>query len=583
MRRSKTRNIVTSGMAAFILPFLAGCPYQTQALFADERDYDRRVSLSRLREVETLELTQSEEGIADLEGDVDMAAQRELVEQSQERFEAMRTRELTIEQARAATLRNNLDLRVALIEPTVAAEAVNEEEGRFEALLFSNAQINNVDDAVATDLAAGQSQTIFFQPGLRIPLYTGGEFELSTPYTRTRTDNQFATLNPSQEQNLEFSVSQPLLRNAGRRATTFQIRVADIDRQVSEAQTKLEVTRQVAAADRAYWRLYAARRAVEVRVQQYELAVEQLGRARRRFEAGAEAEVEVIRAESGVADRVEDIITAQNEVLLRQRELKELMNIPGLDVDSGENLIPASTPDPVRYALDPDKLAEQAVDERAELLEIELNLARDAATIAFQKNEALPLLSLDYTYRVNGLGDEFTEAVRVASENRFETWELGITAEIPLGNEQRESAVQQAVLSRLQRLSTEASRRQTIVREVFDAVDNIESGFQRILASRQAVILNTRTLQAEQRQFEVGRVTSTDVLEADADLAESRLNEIEAIVDYQIAQVDLAFATGTLLGASRVEWGPIDPRETPAPHEARPSLQGKASASSTTG
>lgn len=27
-----------------------------------------------------------------------------------------------------------------------------------------------------------------------------------------------------------------------------------------------------------------------------------------------------------------------------------------------------------------------------------------------------------------------------------------------------------------------------------------------------------------------------------------------AIVDYQIAQVDLAFATGMLLGASRVTW-----------------------------
>ncbi|MEC9372657.1 MAG: hypothetical protein VYC34_02395, partial [Planctomycetota bacterium] len=30
--------------------------------------------------------------------------------------------------------------------------------------------------------------------------------------------------------------------------------------------------------------------------------------------------------------------------------------------------------------------------------------------------------------------------------------------------------------------------------------------------------------------------------------------------DYQISQVDLAFATGTILGASRVSWDPLDPR-----------------------
>ncbi|MEM7623945.1 MAG: TolC family protein, partial [Planctomycetota bacterium] len=285
-------------------------------------------------------------------------------------------------------------------------------------------------------------------------------------------------------------------------------------------------------------------------------------RAQRRLNAGAVAEIEVVRAESGVASRIEDIIVAQNDVFLRQREVKQLLNIPGLDVDTDVNLITVSDPDPVRYDLDGNALADAAMRDRAELLEIELNLARDAANIAFQRNQALPLLALDYTYSINGLGAAFEEALRVASENRFESWTLGVSAEVPLGNAQRKAAVQQAVLTRLQRLATQDSRRQSIRREVLDAVDNIESGWQRILAARQAVALNTRTLEAEQRQFDVGRSTSTDVLDADAQLAESRLSEIQSVVDYQIAQIDLAFATGTLLGAAKVEWGPLDPRGT---------------------
>ena len=45
------------------------------------------------------------------------------------------------------------------------------------------------------------------------------------------------------------------------------------------------------------------------------------------------------------------------------------------------------------------------------------------------------------------------------------------------------------------------------------------------------------------------------------------------MVDYQIAQVDLAVATGTLLGASKIEWAPIDPRDAFVGAEpTRPSI-----------
>ena len=43
------------------------------------------------------------------------------------------------------------------------------------------------------------------------------------------------------------------------------------------------------------------------------------------------------------------------------------------------------------------------------------------------------------------------------------------------------------------------------------------------------------------------------VMEALSDLGDAQLREIRAIVDYQVAQIDLAFASGTLLGYSRVD------------------------------
>jgi len=542
---------------------IAGC---TNPFGADPMDYDRRVSREQAREVRPLRV----ERYAAPAGEEEDTA--EAVAQARTRFEAMDTYEITLEEARAATLTNNLGLQATLVAPTIAAEAVNEEEGRFNAVFTLSGLWSETDSATASTLSGSQTRTQSVTPGVRVPLHTGGEASINLPITHFQTDNVFSTLNPAVTTDLEFSLSHNLLRGAGRRATMHSVRIADYNHQISEVQTKLEVIRQLAAVDRAYWRLYAARQALLVRIQQYELASEQLGSAERQQRAGSVAEIEVIRARSGVADRVDAILRAQNVVLIQERELKRIVNIPGLDVDTGVVIVPASPPEAARYLFDRDQLMGAALDNRMELLEDELRLAMDAATIAFARNQALPLLALSYTYRINGLGGTEGDAFAQLDDNRFEDWSVGVQAEVPLGNDQRRAAVAQAVLTRLQRLSTREARRQSIRQEVLDATDRIESDWQRILAARESVILNTRALDAERRQFGVGRSTSNDVLDADARLAEARLTEIQAIADYQVSQVDLAFASGLTLGASKIVWDPRDPRGTPEADAQRESL-----------
>jgi outer membrane protein TolC len=49
------------------------------------------------------------------------------------------------------------------------------------------------------------------------------------------------------------------------------------------------------------------------------------------------------------------------------------------------------------------------------------------------------------------------------------------------------------------------------------------------------------------------------VLVAQSNLASAQSAEIAAITDYQISQVDLAFATGMVLGESSVSWDQTPP------------------------
>lgn len=467
--------------------------------------------------------------------------------------------ELSIEQSRADALANNLDLAVQLLEPTIARESITQEEARFEAVFFGNARQSRFDQPTDTSLSGSNVESLSGDAGFRIPLRTGGAITIDLPFNRTETDNQFSTLNPSYTTDFSVSLSQPLLRNAGVRTNTHAIRVAQYQSLISEARTKLEVIRVIADVDRVYWRLYAAQRELEVRKQEYDLAVAQLERARRRVEKGDAAEVEITRAEAGVAQRVEAIILAENAVRDAERLLKRILNRPDLGMETATIVELSTAPNPMRYELDAIDLADAALATRMEMLELELLIAQDVSSIDFARNQKLPLVTLDYRYNINGLGSVWNDSLDLMLDRSFEDHVVGLSVEVPLGNNAAKSRFNQAIYTRLQRLATRDQRRAQIINEVFNALDQLEANWQRVLASARSALLEARVLEAEQRQFDLGLRTSTDVLDAQARYANARSAEIRALAEYQIAQVDLAFATGMLLGAAKVRWEPAAP------------------------
>jgi outer membrane protein len=513
-----------------------------------EEFYEMQVPPEKVREIEVLDLEQ-------------MKAEEEPPAEANEA--AAEELELSLEEARALALTNNLSLKVQLVSPAIAAERVSEEEAKFEWAFVSDISYSKADMPTSTKLAGSQVDSSSVGLGVRMPLRTGGTVSFDVVDRRTKTDEVFSefseALNPEYRTNFSVSISQPLLRNAGNRVNTHSIRIAEYDRQINEAQTKLEVIRVIAAADRAYWRLYAARRELTVRKQQYDLAQAQLEQAQRFVELGERALVEVIRAEAGVAERLEGIIVAENSVRDRERELKQILHKPGLETQTATVLIAATEPDPVHYELDGQRMVTAGIENRMEMLELELELAKDISTIDFLRNQALPVVTLDYTYNINGLGATRSDAYDLLYDKRFEDHFFGLQVLVPLGNEAAKSRLLQAFYGRRQRLATHERRKTLIELEVLKAADQLEANWQRILASRQNTILAGRLFKAERRQFELGLRTSTDVLDAQTKFAEAQSAEIRALGEYQIAQVDLAFATGTLLGAAKVQWEPIVP------------------------
>lgn len=537
--------IATTGLS------LAGCDNFNP--FSKEIFLEMEVPPEQLREIKPMKV----EEFASEDQGASAAAPEDFLE-------APETMDMTLEECRKRALENNLDLSVALFSPAITATSITEEEARFESAFTASAGYRSTEQQTTSTLASSSTDIFDGSLGVRIPLRTGGTANVELPFNRVDRENAFNTINPSYETQLRLSLTQQLLRGAGLRANTSGIRIAHYQTQEVEARTKLEVTRILAEIDRQYWLLFAARRELEVRQMQYELAIAQYDRAKRLVDAEEAAEVEVLRAESGVADRLDEIIVSENRVRNRQRALKRLLNMPELPMDGKTVMIPTTEPNPINLELDSEQLMQIALEQRMEMLEIELQIAANASTIDFERNQALPMLAMEYSYGLNGVDDSFGDTWSTISEFRYTDWRVGVSAEVQIGNEGAKARVHRAILRRLQTLATKELRESTIRQEVLNSIDNLRASWQRVLASRQRVIVAARTLAAEERQFTLGLRTSTDVLDAQARLADAQSSEIAALTTYQVSQTDLAFATGMVLGQAQVRWAPYSRPEQEA-------------------
>ena len=239
------------------------------------------------------------------------------------------------------------------------------------------------------------------------------------------------------------------------------------------------------------WDYYRKNQENKLRASELEarLAKAQLERAQRFVTTGERAQIEVNRAEAGLADSLQFIIIAENEMRDRQRETKLTMNKPGLEIRGITAISPITEPNPIHYTFDNDRLIEQAFENRSEMLDYELQIAKNISEIDYRRNQTLPLVNLSYTYNVNGLGPTRSDAYDLLTDHRFVDHYMGVSLQIPLGNQIAKSNLRAALYSRMQTIASKEKQRSTIEVEVLNALDQVESNWLRVLAARQNTIL----------------------------------------------------------------------------------------------
>jgi outer membrane protein TolC len=493
---------------------------------------------AKTREIESVQLTeQSKSPPVSIE-----EATKELAKEATEPNQPRSMVKLSLPEVRAAALENNLGLKVQLINPALAQQDVDVERARFESIFHASASYSRAE------LQEGGARTLrAFEPRVETPLQTGGTVITSLPVT----DNDGVL-----EAAASVRVIQSLLQGAGTQVNTYALQIAGYDKGSVDAFTKLQAINILASADIAYWSLYAARKQLAVNREQYKLAQDQVRIARVKVAAGSVPKNEIVQAEAGLSGALDGVISAETTVRDFERNLKRIMNRADLPLNTPVDINTVTNPDPRGLDLDPEALVKAALENRMDMVNLEFQLAIADIDIARAKNNRLPQLDLDYSYSAGGqagdVGGAFEDLFRdPANEHR-----VGLSATIPLGNRAAEAQYRRARLIKVRTELNRQEQEQRIRIEVYDALDGLQQSWRRILAAQQGVAVAYRDYQVQQSRFQLGLRTSTDVVLATDRLADAQSRQISAFASYEITQVELARATGTLLGRGNVRLQP---------------------------
>lgn len=471
---------------------------------------------------------------------------------------------LSLDEAIGLALANNQDLNVDVNEAEASRFVVFQNMGIFDPLLSASATRSHQEIPATSQLVGAQVErrdALIGDLSVTQLLPTGGHFTLGYRGSRFSTNSTFASINPSFNSGLTFSVNQPLLRYFGHDATTWLIKTARNTRDARYQDFVRAVQATVNAVDQGYWDLVYALANLEVKKESKLISTDLNRITRIRIDVGSLAPIDIVQTEVGIATAEQEIIIAEDQIGDAQDRLKRLLNF-----DPTLWATPIVPTDEVRVAETPVSLedgAAAAKKRRPELIAATATLDSQRVRYEFYGNLSRPQLDLVGSYGFSGLGgtatirDPDTGEVISRIPGNFgdsfsdifdaRNWSVGLVFSLPLGNRDARGRRGEAKYLWEAGKASYTALEQNIFVEVRDTARAIDTASRSIAAARKARELAERNLDAERKKFDNGMTTSFQVTEIQRDLSLARTNELQALAVYRKALSAYHFAIADIL------------------------------------
>ena len=412
---------------------------------------------------------------------------------------------------------------------------------------------------------------------------TGTALTVGFQNNRIASSNRFNTLNPTLSSNFRATIRQPLLQGFGPSINRRLIVQAKNNKKITEHSFRQQVISTVTQIQNIYWDLVSAYEDVKVKEQSLALSQKTLSDNKKQVEIGTLAPIEIVRAQSTVAQNEQDLLTSRTNLQLQELFMKNaisrnLENTPAL---MSAEVVPSDTvaiPNQENLPSVPD-LYKLALESRPDYAEAKIQLENGRINIKGANNGLLPTIDLQAFYGASsqggpanvfnpticgnpgsnpstciqpipttGFGDSFSNLFNSSAPDKG----AAVTLTIPIRNRAAQ-AVQ--VRSQLEFRQAELRLRQlenqigiTVRNDQFAVIQNR----QRVVAAREAQRLAAQTLDAEQKKYALGASTYFNVLSDQRDLAQAESNVVVAEISYAKSKVQLDADTAQTLDRNNI-------------------------------
>jgi outer membrane protein len=550
---------------------------------------------------------------------------------------------LSLDDAIALALENNLDIRVQRYLPwIVETQVLVAEAGQIPqpassqqvvlglppAVSFDpqlTAQVNWAREAIPVNniftsgFAAAAPEFIYYSAnynfGYTQGFHTGTAVSLQWQNDRTSTNSPGYIFNPAVQSTLTFTISQPLLNGCCRLPNTRFIIEAKNSTKISLAQFDQAVMADIATTADDYWELVYDRGAVKVEEQAVAASQKLYEDNKKELEIGTVAPLDVITAESQLANDQQQLVAARTNQLLQQAKLLNDITKNPLDASLVDVEIvpttPVFTPQTVENVPVTD-LMNEAWQKRPEMTVDRLTIVNDKIEVRVTRNSLLPSLSIFGYYQGTGIAGINTTAINapsgaVASPQPEASWlapqvlpslpspgpnlapqvfpaipiayatsvtgakqtglstalnnminassptyEGGINLSMPIRNRSAQANNARAQLSERQEEVLYKEQQNTIFVNVRQAQIALEQDRAQVAAAAEATKLAQQTYEGEEKKYQLGTSNSYTVVLRQRDLTLAESTELRARINLIEAEVAFNQAMGRTLEANNI-------------------------------
>jgi len=441
---------------------------------------------------------------------------------------------ITLEDVLSNVERNHPKLRGVSLQRDIASAKLLEKQGAFDPVIAAGSdylRFNTEFDAKTQRGKVGEMRVA--DAGIEFLTRYGVKIGAGTRFNLGKVKSPLSPTGSGGEYFLELKL--PLLRGARineKSAAEMQARLGE-----PLAQTEFELARLdlLLKAATSYWDWTASKIKLDVARDLLRLAEFRATAVRDRVAAGDLPQIDATEADLEVQRRQGAIVKAERDLQKAAFKLSMFLWAPdGSPLASPEeSQAPASFDAPRIFSSQQSADGQRlALERRPELRALNLNRQQTQIDLDLAKNQRQP--AIDFTVspgRDTGLG---------AIGN---TIKAGVSFTLPLRQRAAEGQIG-AALAKIQKVDFDAvNERQRITLEVLDAINAINTAYERYLVAVQEVELAQRLEEGERVKFQLGDSTLFLVNQRERATAEARLKLIEIQAEYEQAAATFRAAT----------------------------------------